>query len=141
MTTQERNAWLYGSIAILGYGIYLAMLLTAAQQVPLHQVDYFPFMLWSIGISAVLGVVVGIVNGAFRPKRGPMFDERDRQISVFGEHVGQAFIVIGAIGALILAIIEADYFWIANLIYLSFALAAVLSSLARIGAYREGFQQ
>ena len=136
MTMQERNAWQFGIIAILSYGVYLALVLTAAQQVPLHEVDYVPAMLWTIGGA----IAVGIVNGAVRPQRGPQVDERDRQIEVFGERVGQAFVVIGALSALVLTMLEADHFWIANALYLGFVLSAVLSSLARIGAYREGFE-
>jgi len=140
MTMQERNAWQFGIIAILSYGVYLALVLTAAQQVPLHEVDYVPAMLWTIGGAIAVGILVGIVNGAVRPQRGPQVDERDRQIEVFGERVGQAFVVIGALGALVLTMLEADHFWIANALYLGFVLSAVLSSLARIGAYREGFE-
>lgn len=48
--------------------------------------------------------------------------------------------MIGALAALVLALAEADHFWIANVIYLAFALSAVLGSVAKIFAYRRGFQ-
>jgi len=49
--------------------------------------------------------------------------------------------VIGGVGALLLAIFELGYFWIANLLYLYFALSAVLGSIAKIVGYRRGFQK
>ena len=58
--------------------------------------------------------------------------------TLFGETVGQAFVVIGAVGAMLLALFEFEYFWIANVIYLCFILSAILSSIARIVAYRSG---
>jgi hypothetical protein len=36
-------------------------------------------------------------------------------------------------------LLEVDYFWIANVLYLCFTLSAVLSSIAKIFAYRRGF--
>jgi hypothetical protein len=52
--------------------------------------------------------------------------------------MGQAFVVIGALGALVLALFDVDGFWIANVIYLCFVLSAILSSIAKIVAYRSG---
>jgi hypothetical protein len=35
---------------------------------------------------------------------------------------------------------EVPHFWIANAVYLAFTLSAILGSVARIFAYRRGFQ-
>jgi hypothetical protein len=66
-------------------------------------------------------------------------DQRDREIGRFGEHIGQSLVVVGGVGALALALLEVDYFWIANVLYLCFTLSAVLGSVAKIFAYRHGF--
>ena len=39
-----------------------------------------------------------------------------------------------------LTMAELDYFWIANAIYLAFVLSALLGSMAKLMAYRHGFQ-
>jgi hypothetical protein len=39
-----------------------------------------------------------------------------------------------------MAMVELDYFWIANVIYLAFHLSAILGAAAKIVAYRRGFQ-
>ena len=46
--------------------------------------------------------------------------------------------MIGALGALVLAMLEADWFWIANVIYLCFVLSALLESITRLVACRRG---
>jgi len=46
--------------------------------------------------------------------------------------------VLGGLAALVLALVEAPHFWIANAVYLAFVLSAVLGSLARLGAYHRG---
>ncbi|MFF5083736.1 hypothetical protein ACFY36_42370 [Actinoplanes sp. NPDC000266] len=66
-------------------------------------------------------------------------DQRDREIGRFGDHIGQSLVVAGAVTAMLLAFAEVRHFWIANVIYLSFVLSAVLGSTARIFAYRRGF--
>jgi hypothetical protein len=43
------------------------------------------------------------------------------------------------VAALVLAMAEADHFWIANAVYLAFVLSALLGSAAKIVAYRRGF--
>ena len=55
-----------------------------------------------------------------------------------GETVGQAFVVIGGVSAMLLALFEFEYFWIANVIYLCFVLSAILSAIAKLVAYRSG---
>ena len=49
-----------------------------------------------------------------------------------------ALVVIGGVAALILAMLRIDWFWIANAVYLCFVLNAILSSIARLVAYRGG---
>ncbi len=54
--------------------------------------------------------------------------------------MGAAFVVIGALGALILAMVEAEWFWIGNAIFAGFFLSAFIGGIARLIAYRRGFQ-
>ena len=74
----------------------------------------------------MLNIVVAI--GLARRTRDQK-DQRDREINRFGEYVGQSFVVIGGVAALVLAMAEADHFWIANALYLAFVLSAVLGSV------------
>lgn len=139
MTLEERRSWTYLAVAVVAYGAYVATILGKAASAPLADVDYVPAMLWTIGIAIVVGIVLNIAQGIFTPRREQTKDARDREIELLGEHVGQAFLVIGGVAALLLAIIEVDYFYIANVVYLCFVLSAVVGSVAKAIVYRRGF--
>ena len=140
MSYIEKNTWLFGVIAIGGYAVYLALVLT--QGGPLEQREYVIPMLGTIGGAIVVGIlggiVLGIVTRADRDNRGKP-DVRDREIEHTGERVGNSFVVIGALGALVLAWLEVDHFWIANALYLTFVVSAVTSTMTRLGLYQRGF--
>ena len=131
MPFEEKTAWAYGGVALAAYLTYLGILLTTGA-------DYVAPMLWTIGTSIVTNIVATIAIGTVTP-RGK--DQRDRYIYKFGEYVGNSFVVVGAVSALILAIIAAPHFWIANALYLCFVLSAVLGTIAKLVAYRRGLPQ
>jgi len=139
MTLEERRSWAFLVVAVVAYGVYLATVLAGAASAPLVDVDYVPAMLWSIGSAIVAGIVLGIVLGIFTPRRDQPKDVRDRDIAQLGDRVGQSFLVVGGVAALLLAITEAPYFYIANVVYLCFVLSAVLGSVTRVVVYRRGF--
>jgi hypothetical protein len=91
----------------------------------------------AIAVTIFLHIVVAIPSPRHAGKR----DQRDREINRFGEYVGQSFVVIGGVAALIMSMAELAHFWIANVIYLTFVLSAILGSVTKIVAYRRGFQQ
>lgn len=138
MSYEEKGVWLLLLIAVAGYATYLGLVLS--QGVPLPQADYVPAMLWTIGGAIVAGIVLRIVVEMFAPSESTRKDVRDRGIERMGDSVGNAFVVIGAVGAMLLAILTVPHFWIANLLYLCFVLSAVLSSTAKLVAYRRGYQ-
>jgi hypothetical protein len=137
MSYREKNTWAYGVIALLGYGVYVAVVLARADGGPLTRVAYAGPMLATIGAAVAAGILAGIVLGATSRDRA-VGDEREQAIERMGEHVGQSFLVLGGVGALALALVAADHFWIANVLYLGFVLSAVLSAVARLVAFRRG---
>ena len=141
MALEEKNAWFMGVIAILAYGAYLALLFAATEGGTLHTVDYVPALLLTIGAAILANIILNIAVSIVSPKSARKKDDRDREIYRFGETGGQAFVIAGAVGALILAMLEVDHFWIANEIYLAFVLSAVLASVLKIVGYRVGFQK
>ena len=139
MSFEEKNTWVYAAISLVAYGAYLAIILGRAQGVPLDEVPYAGTMLWTIGAAIAAAIVGRIVVAVAWPRDADKTDERDREVYRFGEYIGQWSVVAGAAAALVLAMAEVDYFWIANAIYLSFVLSALLSSAAKLVAYRRGF--
>ncbi|WP_442874279.1 hypothetical protein [Amycolatopsis sp. NBC_00438] len=138
VTHEEKRAWILGIAAIASYAVYLVVILGRAGGRPLAEVPYVAVLLWAVGASIVVSIVAGILAAVISKDGGK--DQRDREIGRFGEYVGHAFVVVGAVAALLLAMAEAPHFWIANAVYLCFTLSAILGSVARIFAYRRGFQ-
>jgi hypothetical protein len=139
MSFDEKRAWIQAVVAPCAYGTYVAIVLGRAGHTPLAEVHYVGTLLWTVLAAIVAGIVLHIVSGMVLPG-GTRKDQRDREINRFGEHVGQSLVVVGAVGALLMSLAELPYFWIANTIYLAFVLSAVLGSVAKIAAYRRGFQ-
>ena len=138
MSSEEKSAWVMLFVSLAGYATYLAVVAVQAASVPLMETAWITAMLWTIGGGIVAGIVFTIIAGMLSPKDAGKKDQRDREITRFGDSIGQSFVVIGGLAALILAMLEAPYFWIANAIYLAFVLSAVLGSIARVVAYRRG---
>jgi hypothetical protein len=63
-------------------------------------------------------------------------DHRDR-----GELVGYYASSVGVLLALGLTMLKYDYFWIANVLYLSFVIAGAVSAAVKLVAYRRGFER
>ncbi|HEU0180999.1 MAG TPA: hypothetical protein VFR16_02330 [Agromyces mariniharenae] len=139
MSYEEKGTWLYLVVAVVGYTVYLSLVLPQlAAGVPVEDVDYVPIMLWTIGGAIVVTIVLRILVEIVFPSESTKGDVRDKEIDRLGTRVGSSFVVIGALGALVLAMLEADWFWIANVIYLCFVLSALLESVTRLVAYRRG---
>lgn len=138
MSFEEKNAWSLGVITVIGYAVYLAVVLPQLGR-PVDEIGYQIPLLAVIGGGIVSGMVVALVLGLGR--RGTEKDVRDREIEHFGDRIGVAFLVIGMLAALVLAMLEVHGFWIANAVFLCFILNALLSTTARLVAYRRGFQE
>ena len=106
MALEEKNAWFMGVIAILAYGVYVVLILGAAGSDPVHTVDYIPALIATIGAAILANVILNIAVSIVSPRSARKKDGRDREIYRFGESGGQAFVIAGALGALILAMLQ-----------------------------------
>ncbi|MFE4635786.1 hypothetical protein ACFRJ1_20750 [Streptomyces sp. NPDC056773] len=141
MAFEEKRAWIMGVVAVIGYAVYLALVLgRSGDGVPLVEVSYVAPLLWTVGGAIAAAILLGIAAAAAAPGEADVKDQRDKEIGRLGEHAGQSFLAIGAVTALILSMAGADRFWISNALYLGFVLSAVLGSLVKLAAYRTGFQ-
>lgn len=142
MVYEERNAWAGVILTPISLVVYIVLVLQQAAGGPLTDVDWFPLMLWVIGVSIVATIVLSIVWGMIAHAKDPedagRSDIRDRDISRLGGRVEQAFLVIAGLGVIVLCAVGADVFWIANTMYAGFAVAALVGSIARVIAYRRG---
>lgn len=140
----ERNTWVQLVASVAGVAVYLAIVVPQLVSRPVGEVDWVWPMTWTILGAIVLSIVLaigwGILAGARDPATEHRADQRDREIEWFGDRVGQAFLVIGALGALVLAMVRADWFWIGNAVFVGFFLSSLFGGMARLAAYRRGFQ-
>lgn len=140
MAFEEKRTWAYLLVTIASYAVYLVIVLgrlDAASDVT--AVPYAEVLLWCIGAGVIAAVVIHVGLTVASPDEADKPDERDRAIYHRTEYIGQSLTVLGGVGAMVLALLEVPHFWIANALYLAFALSAVLGSVARIVAYRKGF--
>jgi len=135
---EEKRAWIMLVVSVVVYAVYAASLLAAAAARPLDAVPYVGSLLVAIGVSIVATIVLNIAVSVASPK-GSRTDQRDREIARFGDRIGQSFVVVGGVLAMLMAMFQLGYFWVANVIYLAFTLSAVLGSAARIIGYRKGY--
>ncbi|MGH3862259.1 hypothetical protein [Actinokineospora sp.] len=140
MAFEEKRAWIMLVVTVAAYAAYLITVLGRAGDIPLADVPYVSTMLWTIIGSIVAAIVLNIVVSIASREEAAQKDQRDREIARFGDNIGMSFVVIGAVAAMLMSMAEWNHFWIANAIYLGFALSAVLGSMAKLAAYRRGFQ-
>lgn len=141
MTLEEKRAWIRLVVAVLAYGGYLAVVLSRGGGRPLAEIPYAAALLWSTGAAIAAAIAVETVIGTVNPAMSRAKDVRDREIGRLGDHVGLSFVVIGAVAAMLMAMAGWERFWIANVIYLCFALSAVLGNVAKVIVYRGSFPQ
>ncbi len=139
MTYQEKRAWIMLVVAVATYIAYAVIILGRAHGHRLTEVHYAATLLWTVGASILAAIVGGILFGG--PLKARVTDVRDRQIGRLGEQVGQSFVIVGAVAALLMAMAGWHRFWIANVIYLAFVLSSVLGSVAKLVMYRRSVPQ
>ena len=138
MGFEEKNTLIFLIVSAVGAAVYTAIVLARSQGIELTQVAYTGPMLATIGGAILAGIIGNIVVSTTSPKEAGQKDLRDRQIEHFGMLMGQSFMVIGGVAALLLTMSEAKHFWIANALYAGFVLSALVGSSARLIAYRRG---
>jgi hypothetical protein len=148
MSSEERGQWVYLVAIAVTYGAYVVITLRQLGQAAPADIDYAPTILWAIGIGVALAIVGRIlveIIGRISAEAagdgdgaGPVEDVRDRDIGRFGEYVAGTVLGVGMIVPFVLTLVQSDYFWIANAMYLAFVLAAVVGAIVKLVAYRRG---
>lgn len=140
MGAREKQAWAMLVISVGGLCVYLTLVLSARDGQPLADVRYQPLMIGTIVGAILVGLATAIVFAVQAHLSGESddADERDKAIDRFGTNVSQAFLVIGGLAGLLMAMAEWQWFWIANTIYLGFTLSGICEGVAKVFAYRRG---
>jgi cytochrome b561 len=139
MSYEEKGVWVYILAIAATATIYAFIIVGKLANQSVAEVDFGSTLLWSIGISIALNIVLRILVEIFTPSDSYKVDARDKAISRRGGYVNGVIIAIGMAGPLLLTIADVDNFWVANAIYAVFILAAIASSVVQVVTYRRGF--
>jgi hypothetical protein len=144
MTFGERNTWVSAFILPAVSIAYFAVVLPRLRDQPAAEVSWVAPMLWAIGAS-IVGTIVGVIvvsiaagianRGVLESKE----DVRDKQIDRYGDRIAQGIMGFGAAAVLVLAMVEADHFWIGNSLFLIGSIGATWGAIAKLRAYHGAF--
>lgn len=150
MPFEEKMTWVSVVVGFLVPVTYFAVVLPQLSDTAASEIAYQPPLVISVVASIVL-MIVGAIAMAVATAIGAEItgtgsvddidrkDERDVQISRRGDVVGYYVAATGVVIALIITMLEYDYFWIANTLYLSLAVAGLVGGIVKLRAYRRGF--
>jgi hypothetical protein len=150
MPFEEKMTWVSLVVAIAVPIWFIATIIGRLQTTPAADVAFQKPLIIAIVASVVLtvigAIVMSIATSVTATARGrkpdddiDRKDERDKTISRHGDLVGYYVASAGAVGVLILAMLEAEYLWIAGGLYLSFVAAMIVGSIVKLVAYHRGF--
>ena len=150
MPFEEKITWVNAVVAVVVPVVYFAIMLGRLGDVSAADISFQWPLLSAIGASVVLTIVgsilAGIGTGISAELRGRSAsddidrkDERDKTISRHGDLIGYYVASAGMVGVLALTMLQYEYFWIANALYLSFVVATLVASLVKLVAYHRGF--
>jgi len=150
MSFEEKMTWVAVTVTTIVAAVYFVIVLGQLGDLPASEIAYQPTLIVAIVASVVMMVIgaiimaIGTAISAEITGEGSVDDidrkdERDVVISRRGDIIGYYVSSVGVVVVLGLTMLEYDYFWIANMLYLSFAVASVVSSAVKLAAYRRGF--
>jgi len=140
MAFLEKSNWVVLVVAVPTLLVYFALVVPQVLTKPIAEVSWVQPMVFTIIGFVVANILGNILAAATNPGEADQNDQRDREIDHYGERVGNWLIIAGSIAALVMAMLMADHFWIANAIFLGGIAGALLSSATKIAAYHGSFQ-
>lgn len=150
MPFEEKSTWVNLLVSFAVPVVYAVVIIGRLGAESVSHIAYQRPLLIAIGVSIVATIVGTIITaivssiaveitGEGSHDEVGRTDERDKDIHRRGELAGYYVASAGAVGALVLAMLRQDQFWIANALYLSFVLASIVSGARKLFLYRRGF--
>ena len=150
MSFEEKLTWVNLFVTLGVATTYFVVVLTPLGEVPAAEIAYQRPLLIAVGASIVLtiaGAILAAIGTAISSElsgQGTVEDidrkdERDVEFNRRGDLLGYYVASAGALGVMALTMLEADYFWIANTLYLSFVIAALVSAIFKLVLYHRGY--
>lgn len=138
MSFREKSAWLLAGTVVVAYGWYLANVMSQLDGGSVADVSYQrTAVVATIGL-VVLVAVSHIVLAAVAPKGSRQTRGGAAAIRRYARSTGGVVVTAAAVLGMALAMVEADYFWIANVILAGLVVAELSAAGSEILIYRRG---
>ena len=136
MTFQQRRTLAMTAILVLLFGWYFAIVLGQLASTPAGEIGYRGLMIPAVLLLVVLAVVVHAVLAVGAPAEAVGDDKRDRLVALRGHRNARYVLAVAAVAGLGLAMVEADAFWIAQVLLAGLVVAEITEGLTRLVSYR-----
>ena len=136
MSFKEKSTVVLLAVFVIVYGAYFAIVLTEAASTPAGQIEYQGLLVGMVIVLVILIAAGHIVIAVASPEEADLEDERDKLIELRGDRAGGIVVTIGALVGLALAMAEAEWFWIAQVLLAGIVVGEVLKFSLMLVTYR-----
>ena len=149
MSFKEKMTWVNLVVTVAIGAAYFGVVGGMVGDGSVSEIGYQWWLIGAVGVTiaaTILGAIFMAIGTAIAVEvRGEgsvddidREDERDKTIDKRGELVGYYVSSVGILGALALAMLRQDQFWIANTLYLGLLVGSLVGSIAKLTFYRRG---
>lgn len=136
MTFREKSAWALASIVVVAFGWYLTTVVAQFDGSSVASISYQRSALIAAIATVVLVAGSHIVLAA--TANSTHHDDGSAAIRRYARSTGGVVVTAAAVLGMALAMAEADYFWIANVILAGLVASELASAGSEIVIYRRG---
>ena len=138
MNYQEKTILIALPLDFIIFGAYSIWLIPQLLNEGIEGIDYRGPVILALVASVLLTIISQILLASFNHKQANLEDVRDKEIRRRASGYTLAFLAAPYLVGLILAIAEADYFYIVHVMLFGGVLADIVTSLAQLRFYRKG---
>lgn len=139
MTFQEKSTLTMTTILVVVFGWYFTLVLGPIADSPARDLAYTGLMIAAVVLLVILAAVSHAVLAlAFRWQANTRDDERGRLIGLRSERIAGYLLATGVFAGIGLAIVQAETFWIAQVLIGTLVLAEISEGVVTLVLYRRG---
>ena len=138
MSFRERSAWMMVATLVVAYGWYLTSVLGRLGGGSVGDVDYQRTAVVAVMAVVVLAAVSHVVLAATDRAESKDGHSGAGAVKRYARSAGGVVVSAAAVLGMALAMVEADYFWIANVIMAGLVVAELTAASSEILIYRRG---
>jgi hypothetical protein len=136
MTFQEKSTLTVTGLLVAIFGWYFALVLGPIADSPAREFAYTGLMIGLVILLVIAVTVSHIVLAIVFHRQANAWDERDRFIALRSERIAGYVLAIGVFTGILLAMVQADRFWIAQTLIAALVLAEVVDGVIKLALYR-----